>query len=225
MAHTAAAPYPLDYALVDKILQPGSQVRWDRLFSVDQIHNEKILSAESGQALPSDLLEEAQELRVLNFSMQRYPDRIFASPGKVGERLALLDAGLVNEIDPLSSPFHKAALVENFSNAAIARILLPEKVVFVNTRRETTRAHNLDAARILPNKNRTPESIITVANGVEYNLAHGAFIKGGHIPYEEPLLKMLFIVAEVDQLPNLIEHRQETLPKFASIRCRTRRFI
>src|SRR5262245_31874 len=131
VAHASTPADAFNHALVQEVGKSRGEACGDGLFPVDEVHDQEIFRAECGQALTPDLLEKPQELRVLELAVQGQPNRMLARPGEVGKRLALLNARSVDEIETLPGSLDEPALAEDFGDAAVARVLFPEEVLFV----------------------------------------------------------------------------------------------
>lgn len=145
--------------------------------------------------------------------------------GKVGQRLTMLNALAKDAVKPLSGSLDQAALAEDFGDTAIARILLPKDVLRGDTGWKSTGADDLDASRILAHEDGASVAIIAVTDCVQDSLANHALVERRHVPNKESLLKVLQIIALVDESPDLVEYRKKALSEFMSFRRWSRHFI
>ena len=111
--------------------------------------------------------------------MERDPDRVFACPGKIGQRLAVPDTLAVDEIEALSRALDESALGQDFGDAAVAGVLLPQQVFLIDARGESARAHDFDPPGILPHEDGAAVAVVTVTHGVQHGFPHRALVKGG----------------------------------------------
>ncbi len=174
---------------------------------------------------PTDLFQKTQEFRILNIAVKREKYGVSIRMGKIGQRLTLLNALAKDAVKPLTGPFDQTAFAEHFGDTAITRVLLPKDILRGYAWRETTRAHNLNAPRILAHEDRTSIAIVAVTHCVQNGLTNHALVERGYVPNKESLLKVLQVIALVDESPDLVEYRKKTLPKFMTFRCWSRYFI
>ena len=70
----APSAHALDDALLQETLDTRGQIRRDRLLTVDEVDNEKILCGKGSRPLAADFLKKSEKFRVLDFAMERDPD-------------------------------------------------------------------------------------------------------------------------------------------------------
>jgi hypothetical protein len=102
---------------------------------------------------------------------------------------------------------------------------LPEDVFGSNAWWKTARAGDLDPPGVLADEYRSTMAIVTVTDRVQDGFSNHALVEGGNVPDEEPLLEVLQVVAQVDEAPDLIEYKQESLPELVPVRSRSGRFV
>ena len=96
---------------------------------MDEIEHQKIVGVERGRAFLADLLQEAQELRILDLAVKGEPYEVGVRAGEIRQRLALPDALPKDEVKALAGALDEAAFSKDLGNAPIARALLPQNVV------------------------------------------------------------------------------------------------
>ena len=137
----------------------------------------------------------------------------------------MLDALTVDQVETLSSTFDETALGEHIGNAAVAGILLPEKVVRGNTGGKAARADDFDAPRILADEYGGCTCIIPVTDRIQDSFANGTFVECWYVPNEEALLKVLKVVSKADLLPQSIEYRKKALAVLGPVGSGPRCFV
>src|SRR5262249_54456365 len=108
---------------------------------------------------------------------------------------ALPDALAKDEIKPLSGAFDQSALSQNLGDTAITGTLSPKDVLRNNAGRKAARVDDFDPPRVLANEYRSSVAVIAVAHCIQDSFANYALVESRYIPNEEPLLKVLQIVA------------------------------
>jgi len=139
-------PHSLDHSLLQQMLKPRRHEVGDRLFSMNEVDDQKVFGAEGCRALPADLLKISKEFRILDLSVERNPDGMLIRAREVGKGLTLADALAIDEVEPLSGPLDKSAFAEHLGDPAVARVLLPEDVVRGDSGWESSGADDLDTA-------------------------------------------------------------------------------
>ncbi len=88
----------------------------------------------------------------------------------------------------------------------------------------STVAFNYKSVPILAHKDAAPKLVISVADCIQNGLSHDALIERKDVKYEKTFLIMLFVVPQIDQLPDAVIARKEAHPEFFPLVCRARCF-
>ena len=192
---------------------------------MDEIDHQQIVEAKCGHLFSTNLLKETQEFRILNIATQSEPYRVTIRMGEIGQRFTLLNALAEDAVKPLPGPFDQSAFAEDFSDTAIARILLSKDVLRSDAGWESPWTDDLDASWILAHEDGTSMTIFSVTHCVQDGLAEDPLIEGRHVPDKEPLLEVLQVISLVDESPDLVEYGKKTLSELMSFYRRSRHFV
>ncbi len=111
--------------------------------------------------------QEAENLRVAEFTVNGQGNLVGVRPLVVRESVAAPGAFLDDAINPLARPLDDAATKERFRDAAVAGKLTVEHVLRRDSRREAARAVDLDVPGKLPHEDRAGMTVIAVADCVQ----------------------------------------------------------
>jgi hypothetical protein len=98
------------------------------LAAIDQVQNQEVMSSKFVSFSFADLFQKAQELRVLDLTMEGYRDLMLIRVAEVGKRLPLPDAGLEDSVGALAGALNQSTFGKGFSNPAIPGELAVEKI-------------------------------------------------------------------------------------------------
>ena len=141
-------------------------------------------------------------------AMQGKPHKMAIGAREIGQWLALPDALAEDKVKPLSSALDQAALAQHLSDTAVTRILLPKDILRSDAQGEATGADDFNATRVLADEHRPAAAIVAVTYCIQQSFPNRAIVEGRDTPDKQSLLEVLKVVTQVDETPDLIEHRQ-----------------
>ena len=131
---------------------------------------------------------------------------------EVGPGLALLDALLKHQVHALAGTLDQAAAVDRVGDPPVARLLPIQDILDRHSLGQAAGADDLQTAGELAHEYGRARAVVAVADGVQDRLAHGTLVERGHVQYNEAVLEVLLVVAQVDAIPNGIVEEEKALP-------------
>jgi hypothetical protein len=175
------------------------------------------MSVEQGLALLADLFQEPHEPPVLHLPVKRQGHLKGVGMREVREPLSFPDAGFEDPVGALPGPLHQAALPESVGDAPVPRKLAVQDILRGDPLGESARAHDFDPTGELAHEDRAGMAVVPVSNGIEDRLSDRPLVESGDVHHEQPVLVVLAVVAQVDQLPQPVVPQEEPLPEFLTL--------
>ena len=150
-------------------------------------------------------------------AVQRDDDAIRIRLAEVGQRLPFANGRLEHPVDTLAGALDESGLRQRLREQPVARHLPEQDVVGRHARGEAAGTLDLDAFAELPDEHGARGAIVAMRDRVEDCLTHRQLIESGDVEHEQTVPKVLSCVAEVHQLPEVIEDQERAAAKLAPV--------